>query len=53
MEQKNKALGRGLEQLFNSEILDFDSFESNILDSADKSDVQEIKISEIVDLPVP
>ena len=30
MEQKNKALGRGLEQLFNSEILDFDSFESNI-----------------------
>ena len=47
MEQKNKALGRGLEQLFNSEILDFDSFESNILDSADKSDVQEIKISEI------
>ena len=47
MEQKNKALGRGLEQLFNSEILDFDSFESNILDSADESDVKEIPLSEI------
>ena len=47
MEQKNKALGRGLEQLFNSEILDFDSFESNILESADESDIKEIKISEI------
>ena len=47
MEQKNKALGRGLEQLFNSEILDFDSFESNILDSADESDVKEISLSEI------
>ena len=47
MEQKNKALGRGLEQLFNSEILDFDSFESNILDSADEGDIKEIKLSEI------
>lgn len=47
MEQKNKALGRGLEQLFNSEILDFDSFESNILDSASDSDIKQIKLSEI------
>ena len=47
MEQKNKALGRGLEQLFNSEILDFDSFESNILDSAEESDIKEINLSEI------
>ncbi len=47
MEQKNKALGRGLEQLFNSEILDFDSFESNILDSADENDIKQIKLSEI------
>ena len=30
-ENKKKALGRGLEQLFDSEVLDFDSFESNIL----------------------
>lgn len=47
MEQKNKALGRGLEQLFTSEIMDFDSFESNILDSADKNDIVQIKLSEI------
>lgn len=47
MEQKNKALGRGLEQLFNSEILDFNSFESNILESTDESDIKEINLSEI------
>ena len=47
MEQKKKALGRGLEQLFDSEVLDFDSFESNILESADESDVKEIPLSEI------
>ena len=47
MEQKNKALGRGLEQLFNSEILDFNSFESNILKSADENDIKEISLSEI------
>lgn len=47
MEQKNKALGRGLEQLFASEVLDFDSFESNILDSADSDDIKQINLSEI------
>ena len=47
MEQKNKALGRGLEQLFNSEILDFDSFESNILESTNENDIKEIALSEI------
>lgn len=47
MEQKNKALGRGLEQLFASEVLDFDSFESNILDSVDENDIKEIKLSDI------
>ena len=40
-------MGRGLEQLFNSEILDFNSFESNILDSADQNDIKEINLSEI------
>ena len=47
MEQKNKALGRGLEQLFASEVLDFDSFESSILDSADQDDIKQIKLDEI------
>lgn len=47
MDQKKKALGRGLEQLFNSEVLDFNSFESNILDSASEDDVLHINLSEI------
>ena len=47
MDQKKKALGRGLEQLFDSEVLDFNSFESNILESANESDIKEILLSEI------
>ena len=47
MEQKKKALGRGLEQLFDSEVLDFNSFESNILESVDESDIKEIPLSDI------
>ena len=47
MEQKKKALGRGLEQLFNSEVLDFDSFESNILESTSVDDIKQINLSEI------
>ena len=47
MEQKNKALGRVLEQLFASEVLDFDSFESNILESADQDDIKQIKLVDI------
>ena len=46
-EQKKKALGRGLEQLFSSEVLDFDSFESNVIEQATESDVKEIPINEI------
>ena len=47
MEQKKKALGRGLEQLFSSEILDFDTFENNIMENATESDIKELPISEI------
>lgn len=47
MDQKKKALGRGLEQLFDSEVLDFNSFESNILESVEESDIKEIPLSEI------
>ena len=47
MEQKKKALGRGLEQLFDSEVLDFNSFESNILESVSEDDIQHINLSEI------
>ena len=47
MEQKKKALGRGLEQLFSSEVLDFNTFEDTIMESAKDSDIIEIKLSEI------
>ena len=40
MEQKKKALGKGLEELFSSEVLDFDTFESNIMETASESDIQ-------------
>lgn len=47
METKKKALGRGLEQLFNSEVLDFSSFESNVLEDVKDKDITEIPIEEI------
>lgn len=47
MEQKKKALGRGLEQLFSSEVLDFESFENNVMEEAKESDIKEIPVNEI------
>lgn len=47
MEQKKKALGRGLEQLFSSEVLDFETFENNIMENAKESDIVEIPLLEI------
>ncbi len=47
MEQKKKALGRGLEQLFSSEAIDFDAFENNIMESAKESDITLIPVSEV------
>ena len=34
METKKKALGKGLEQLFSNNVIDFDNFEEGILPSA-------------------
>lgn len=47
MEQKKKALGRGLEELFSTEVLDFDAFESNVMETAKEEDIKEIPVSEI------
>ena len=47
METKRKALGKGLEQLFNSENINFESFEREIVENAAESDIKEILISEI------
>lgn len=47
MEQKKKALGRGLEQLFSSEVLDFDTFEDNIMESASEADIIQVPLGDI------
>ena len=45
METKKKALGRGLEQLFANNVIDFDSFEEKII-SDNKKDVTMINLDE-------
>ena len=47
METKRKALGKGLEQLFSNEVINFENFEKNVVDDAKKSDIVEVKISEL------
>lgn len=47
MEQKKKALGKGLEELFSSEVLDFDTFESNIIENTSSDEVMEIPVNEV------
>ena len=50
MENKRKALGKGLEQLFNSEPLNMDTlnnYEKEIVETTSKSDIIEIPIKDI------
>ena len=47
METKRKALGKGLEQLFSNEVINFENFESEIVNNTKKSDIVEIPIDEI------
>ena len=47
METKRKALGKGLEQLFSNEVINFENFEKNIVESTPKSDITKILLSEI------
>ena len=47
MENKKRALGRGLEQLFNSENLDLNSFEQNVYDTATNEEIVNIKLDEL------
>ncbi len=46
MASNKKALGKGLEQLFSSSVIDFDNFEQNIVNDLD-NDITEIDIDEI------
>ena len=47
MENKRKALGKGLEQLFSNEKIDFDNFENRIVSEAKEGEVVEIPLTEI------
>ena len=47
METKRKALGKGLEQLFSNEVINFENFEKDVVKSVSKNDIAEIKISDI------
>lgn len=44
---KKKALGKGLEQLFTNSVIDFDSFENNIVENTNKNDITKIPLNEI------
>lgn len=46
MENKRQALGRGLEQLFNNEV-NISSFEKNILETANKDDILQIRLEDL------
>lgn len=47
MEIKRKALGRGLEQLFNAENLDFQELETETIESASASEIVQLKLSDL------
>lgn len=51
METKRRALGRGLEQLFNSENLDLNTIENSIMESATKDEIVHVKLSELRNNP--
>ena len=48
---KRRALGMGLEQLFNSEMLDFDQVEEKIVKETPKDEIVEIPLSELMSNP--
>ena len=47
METKKRALGKGLEQLFSNNAIDFNNLESNIVQNTPEKDIKQIDLSEI------
>ncbi len=49
MEQqtKRRALGKGLEELFNNEQIDFNSFEKQIIDTTPKDEIIEVELDKL------
>lgn len=48
---KRRALGMGLEQLFNSEMLDFDQVEEKIVEETPKDEIVEVNLDELMSNP--
>lgn len=44
---RRRALGKGLEELFSAEVLDFDSFEEKIVTETPKEEIVEISLDEL------
>ncbi len=47
METKKRALGKGLEQLFNTENFDLDNFEKKVYETATNEEIIELRIDEL------
>lgn len=47
MENKRKALGKGLEQLFSGEAFNLEEFEKNVVDNANKDEILMINLNEL------
>ncbi len=47
METKKRALGKGLEQLFNSENLDLESFEKAVYETATNEEIVDLNLDEL------
>ena len=47
METKRRALGRGLEELFNNEPLDYDKLENKIIEETSKDEIKEVSLDEL------
>ena len=47
MQEKRKALGRGLEQLFSNESFNLDDFEKEIVEKTPKEDISEVRLDEL------
>lgn len=48
---KRRALGMGLEQLFNTEMLDFDRVEKQIVETTPKDEIIQVNINELMSNP--
>ena len=44
---RRRALGKGLEELFSTEVLDFDQLEEKIVEETPKEEIIDVKISDL------